>query len=188
MDAHGTWNEEAILGESEKWVHLPSQCAILREERRLLVHLPERQATSRVWRSWPANEGQAVDLVEETVRDVRAAGSTRLVWHTGDRVSPPFMDACLERCGFEATHDLAVLAIELGSGPEPMLPRLGVPAGVRAELVRDAAGLREALFVDSEVFSSPPPSGEEFAGYATQLEELGRREERGTPGGERRSS
>lgn len=44
------------------------------------------------WRSRPVNEGQAVDLIEETIRHVRAAGSTKLVWHTGDRVSARFMD------------------------------------------------------------------------------------------------
>jgi hypothetical protein len=109
------------------------------------------------------------------------------VWHAGEHVSPPFMDACLSRCGFEKTEDLAVLAFELGSGPEPALPNLLFPAGVSAELVRDAAGLREALLVDSEVFSSPPPSGEEFAEYAGQLEELGRREVRGRREGQRRS-
>ena len=80
-----------------------------------------------------------------------------------------------------------MLAFELGSGPKPALPNLLFPAGVSAELVRDAAGLREALLVDSEVFSSPPPSGEEFAEYAGQLEELGRREVRGRREGQRRS-
>lgn len=182
MDARGAWTEEAILGESESWVYLPPDGVIFRDERRLLVHLPQRWATSRVWRSRPADEGRAAELIEETIRDARVAGSTKLVWHTGDRVSPPFMDACLKRRGFEATEDLAVLAFELGSGPKPTLPRLGVPtgiqAGVCAELVRDPEGLREALLVDSEIFASPPPSGEEFAEYSGHLEELGRRERR----------
>ena len=182
MDARGAWTKEAILGESESWVHLPPDGVIFRDGRRLLVHLPQRWATSRVWRSRPADEGGAAELIEGTIRDARAAGSTKLVWHTGDRVSPPFMDACLKRRGFEATEDLEVLAFELGSGPKPTLPRLGVTtgnqAGVRAELVRDPEGLREALLVDSEIFASPPPSGEEFAEYSGQLEELGRREGR----------
>ena len=126
-------------------------------------------------------QGRAAELIEETIQDARAAGSTKLVWHTGDRVSPPFMDASLARRGFETTERLEVMAFELGSAPEPALPRLTVPTGVRAELAGDAAGLRGALLVDSEVFSSPPPSGEEFAGYAGQLEELARRARCGGP-------
>jgi hypothetical protein len=183
VDARAAWTREDILQESEGWVHLPSDGVVFRDERRLLVHLPERWATSRVWRSWPADEEQAVDLIEETIRDARAAGSKKLVWHTGDRVSPPFMDRCLASCGFEVTEDLAVLAFELCDGQEPTLPRLGVPVGVRAELVRDPEGLRQALLVDSAIFSSPPPSGEEFAEYAGQLRGLRHREGWGAPGG-----
>jgi hypothetical protein len=58
------------------------------------------------------NEGQAVDLIEETIRHVRAAGSRKLVWDTGERVSARFMDWYLASCGFE-----------FGDGPEPTLPR-----------------------------------------------------------------
>ncbi len=65
-----------------------------------------------------------------------------------------------------------------------MLPRLGVPEDVSAELVRDPGALREALLLDSEVFSSPPPSGEEFGEYAVELERLRRRERGKSLGGE----
>lgn len=106
------------------------------------------------------------------------------MWHTGDRVAPSLVDACLARYGFEATEELDILAFELGDGPEPVLPRLGVPEDVSAELVRDPGALREALLLDSEVFSSPPPSGEEFGEYAVELERLRRRERGKSLGGE----
>jgi hypothetical protein len=80
------------------------------------------------------------------------------------------MDECLVKRGFETTEEFAVLAFSLVDRQRSRLPWLGVPEGVTAELVRNADGLREALLVDSEVFSSPPPSGEEFAEYARELE------------------
>ena len=144
----------------------------LEDEQRLLVHLPRRWGQSRVWRSWVPDEERAGELIEDTIGAVRAADGGRLVWHTGEGISPPFMDECLARRGFQTTEELAVLAFSLVDGLEPRLPWLGVPEGVTAELVRSADGLREALLVDSEVFSSPPPSGEEFAEYARELEKL----------------
>jgi hypothetical protein len=70
-------------------------------------------------------EGQAVDLIEESILDVCAADSTNFVWHNGDRLSPPFMDRCLPSCGLKVIEDLAVLAFELGDGQESTLPCLG---------------------------------------------------------------
>jgi hypothetical protein len=134
-----------------------------------------------VWRSWAPDEERADELIQETIGAVRAADGGRLIWHTGEGISPTFMDECLAKCGFEVTEELAVLAFYLVDGPEPRLPRLGVPEGVTAGLVRDAAGLKEALLVDSEVFSSPHPSGEEFAGYTGELEKLALRERCGSP-------
>jgi len=124
MGASRPWTNEAILEESERWVHVPPNGVLVSDERRLLVNLPGHWSTSRVWRSWVSNEQQALELIGETTKEVRAAGNTKLVWHTGDRVAPAFMDGCLARFGFEVTEDLEVLAFELGSGPEPTLPRL----------------------------------------------------------------
>jgi hypothetical protein len=152
----------------------------MQNERRLLVHLPKRWGQSRVWRTSVPGEEQAGELIEETIGAVRAFGGGKLVWHTGEGISPPFMDECLAKHGFETSEELAVLAYFLADGPEPRLPRLGIPEGVSAELVRDPEGLREALLVDSEVFSSPRPSGEEFAEYAKELETLGLRKEGGS--------
>jgi hypothetical protein len=170
------WSEEAVLRESERWVHVPRDGKRIEDERRLLVQLPERWGTSRVWRSWAADEEQASDLIEETVGEVRAAGGGRILWHTGDRVAPPFMDECLARHGFRTTENLEVLAFFLVDGQEQRLPRLGIPEDLSVDLVRDAEALGEALCVDSEVFRSPPPTGEEFAEYAGELEKLRRRE------------
>jgi hypothetical protein len=174
------WTEEAVLRESERWVHVPRDGRRLEDGRRLLVHLPERWGTSRVWRSWAADEERAGALLEETVGEVRAAGGARILWHTGDRVAPPFMDECLARYGFRTTKKLEVLAFFLVNGQERQLPRIDVPEDLSAELVRDAEVLREALRVDSEVFRSPPPTGGEFAEYAGELEKL-RSRERGEP-------
>lgn len=165
-----------MLRESERWVHVPRDGRRIEDERRLLVHLPERWGTSRVWRSWVTDEERASDLIEETVGEVRAAGGGRILWHTGDRVAPPFMDGCLARHGFLTTERLEVLAFFLVNGQVQRLPRIGVPEELTVELVRDAEGLREALRVDSEVFRSPPPTSGEFAEYAGELEKLRRRE------------
>ena len=166
------WTDETVLRESERWVHVPPDGVCTEDERRLLVHLPRPWRQSRVWRSWPPDEERAGELIEETIGAVHAAGGGKLVWHTGEGISPPFMDECLAKYGFETTEKLDVLAFFLVDGLKSRLPRLGVPEGVSAELVCDADGLRETLDVDSEVFSSPPPSGEEFAEYAGELEKL----------------
>jgi hypothetical protein len=180
VSAGERWTDEIILQESVRWVHVPLDGACLEDEQRLLVHLPRRWGQSRVWRSSVPDEERAGELIEDTIGAVRAADGGRLVWHTGEGISPPFMDECLARRGFQTTEELAVLAFSLVDGLEPRLPRLGVPEGVTAELVRNTDGLREALLVDSEVFSSPPPSGEEFAEYARELEKLGLRERGGS--------
>lgn len=183
MGADEGWTDETILRESERWVHVPRDGTRLEDERRLLVHLPKRWGTSRVWRSRAADERRAGDLIGETIGDVLAGGGGRLVWHTGDRIAPPFMDRCLTEHGFEITEELDVLAFVLMDDSGPRLPRLGTPEGVHVGLVRDARGLRGVLRVDSEVFGSPPPSGGEFAEYAGELEKL-RRLERGESLGE----
>ncbi len=180
MRAGEQWTDEAVRLESERWVYVPPDATRLEDEQRLLVHLPIPWGQSRVWRSSAPDEERAGELIEDTIGAVRAAGGGRLVWHTGEGISPPFMDECLVKRGFQTTEELAVLAFSLVDGLEPRLPRLGVPEDVSAELVRDADGLREALLVDSEVFSSPPPSGEEFAEYARELEKLGLRERGGS--------
>ena len=170
-----------MLLESERWVHVPRDGTRIEDERRLLVHLPKRWGTSRVWRSWVADEGRASELVEETIGEVRAAGGGRFVWHTGDGIAPPFMDDCLARHGFRTTQKLEVLAFFLVDGQESLLPRKGVPEGVIVGLVHDTEGLREALRVESEVsevFRSPQSSDEEVAEYAGELEKL-RSQERG---------
>jgi hypothetical protein len=177
------WTDEAVLRESERWVHIPQDGMCSEDDRRLLVHLPKRWGTSRVWRSWAADEGRASYLIEETIGEVRSFGLGMLVLHTGDRVAPPFMDECLARYRFQTTEKLEVLAYSLVDGREHRLPRVCVPEGVVAELVRFPEGLREALRVDAEVFRSPPPSGEEFTEYAGEVEKL-RRPECGEPPGE----
>ncbi len=135
-------------------MHVPAAGTLVEDGERLLVHPPGRRGTSRVWRSWPARD-RAEALILETVEELRASGGGRLVWHTGDAVSPPFMDALLSRRGFEKTEDLEVLAFELGDGPQPRLPRLDLPADVRVDLARDEAGLRAAHAVESRVFPNP---------------------------------
>jgi hypothetical protein len=172
VSAGERWTDEAVRLESERWIHVPSEGVRIEDERRLLVHLPRRWGQSRVWRASVPDEERAQELIRETISAVRDFGGGRLVWHTGEGISPAFMDECLAKCGFETTEKLDVLAFFLGDGKESRLPRLGVPEGVTAGLVRDAEGLREALLVDSEVFSSPPPSGEEFSEYAGELERL----------------
>ena len=148
------WTDEAVGRESERWVHVPAAGILLENGERFLVHPPRRRGTSRVWRSWPTR-GRAVGLILETIEEVRESGGGRLVWHTGDGASPPFMDDLLSRHGFEKTEDLEVLAFELGDDPRPRLPRLG-GRDLRVDLVRDAAGLREAHAIESRVFPHSP--------------------------------
>jgi hypothetical protein len=173
VSAGERWTDEAVIRESERWVYVPPDGVRLEDERRLLVHLPKRRGQSRVWRSSAPDEETACELIGETIGTVRSFGGGGLVWHTGEGVSPAFMDECLAKCGFETTEELDVLAFFLVDGLRERLPRLGITEGVSAELVRDVDSLREALLIDSEVFSSPSPSGEEFAEYAGEREKLG---------------
>jgi hypothetical protein len=149
VSAGERWTDEAVIRESERWVYVPPEGAHLEDERRLLLHLPKRWGQSRVWRSSAPDEEKACELIGETIGAVRAFGGGRLVWHTGEGLSPPFMDECLARLGFETSEELHVLAFSLVDGQRSRLPRLGVPEGVTAELVRDTDGLREALLVDA---------------------------------------
>jgi len=148
----GPWTDGAILRGSEAWVHVPPSGVPVEDAARLLVHLSmQRGMRSRVWRSQPDRTG-AEALILRTIEEARAAGATRLVWHTGHDVSPPFMDDLLPQHGFEKTEDLDVLAFELSKEGEPKLPDLRVPAGVRARLVTDEAGLHRANAVEAAVF------------------------------------
>jgi hypothetical protein len=183
MGAEERWTDEAILRESEEWVHVPWDGTRLEDGRRLLVYLPGRWRTTRVWRTRAADEILAGDIIEETIREVLTAGGGRILWHTGDRISLPLMDECLARHGFEMTEELDVLAFVLRDDSGPRLPWLGVPSGVNVGLVRDDRVIREVLGVDSEVFGSPSPTAGEIAEYAEELEKLGRLE-RGEPLGE----
>ena len=125
MSAGEQWTDEAVRRESERWVYVPLDGVCMGDERRLLVHLPMRLVQSRVWRSSAPNEERADELVGETLGAVRAAGAGKLVWHTGEGISPLFMDECLARRGFETTEELKVLAFFLVDGAGPRLPRLG---------------------------------------------------------------
>src|SRR3712207_2363656 len=118
VSAGERWTDEAVRLESERWVHVPSYGVRIEDERRLLVHLPKRWSQSRVWRSSAPDEDQASKLIRETISAVRDFGGGRLVWHTGEGISPAFMDACLAKCGFETAEELDVLAFFLGDGPE----------------------------------------------------------------------
>ncbi|QIN82282.1 hypothetical protein GBA63_06165 [Rubrobacter tropicus] len=179
MDEKKRWTNEAVLRESGRWVHVPAGCALVEDAERLMVHPPEFRGTSRVWRSWPARHA-AEDLILKTVQEVCASGGERLVWHTGDAVSPPFMDGLLSRHGFEKTEDLEVLAFELGDGPRPMLPRLDVPAEIRATPARNGAELEEAHAIASRVFpNSPPLSEPEVRAYLRGIERVTRQPDAG---------
>lgn len=178
---NGPWTDEAILRESERWSHIPPSGVPVEDARRLLVHLPsQRGTTSRVWRSRPDRAG-AEALILQTIEETRAAGGTRLVWHTGDAVSPPFMDDLLPQHGFEKTEDLDVLAFGLGTDPEPKLPWLRVPAGVDTRLVSDEADLRHANAVEAGVFPATTWDERDTRAYLQGILELEGRGKRTGP-------
>ncbi len=178
---NGTWTDAAILRESERWVHVPPSGVRVEDAGRLLVHLPAPRGASRVWRSRPGRT-EAEALILQTIEEARAAGGTRLVWHTGDAVSPPFMDDLLPEHGFEKTEDLDVLAFELGTEAEPELPKLRVPAGVPIRLVKNEADLRRANAVEADVFPATTWGERDTCAYLRGILELeGRRRKRTGP-------
>ena len=130
-----------------------------------------------MWRSWP-ERAKAEVLILQTIEETRAAGGTGLVWHTGDAVSPTFMDDALAQHGFEKTEDLDVLAFELGTDPEPKLPDLRVPHDVSARLVRDADDLRLANVVEAGVFPAATRGEADARAYLRGLPELDARRQR----------
>ena len=170
---NGRRTDGAILQESENWVHVPPSGILVEDDERLLVHLPTGRGTSsRVWRSRPHRKGTEA-MILRTIEEARDAGATRLVWHTGDAVSPPFMDNLLPQHGFEKTEDLDVLAFELGTDRKPKLPDLRVPADVRAWLVRDKPGLHRANAVEAAVFPTSSRDRENTRAYLLGLSNLG---------------
>jgi hypothetical protein len=176
----GLWSDEAILRESERWVHVPPSGVLVEEAGCFLVHPRARRGTSRVWRSWPDRAG-AEALILHTIEETRAVGGTGLVWHTGDAVSPPFMDDALAEHGFEKTEDLDVLAFELGTDPDPKLPDLPVPHDVSTRLVRDRDDLRLANVVEASVFPASTWGEADTRAYLSGLSELDARRQ-GCPG------
>ena len=177
--SNSRWTDAAILRASEKWVHVPPSGVLDEDAARLLVHLPTRRGTSsRVWRSRPDQKG-AEALILRTIEEARAVGATRLVWHTGDAVSPPLMDDLLPQHGFEKTEDLDVLAFELGTQREPKLPELRVPAEVRAWPVTEESDLHRANTVEVAVFSTSSWDRSDTRAYLRGLSNLDLRA--GTP-------
>lgn len=169
---NGTWTDSAILRESEAWVHVPPSGVLVEDATRLVVHLPTQRGTSsRVWRSRPDRTG-AEALIGRIIEEARVAGAIRLVWHTGDAVSPPLMDDLLPQHGFEKTEDLDVLAFDLGPEREPKLPDLHVPASVRARLVRDEAGLHRANAMEAAVFPESSRDRADTRAYLLGLSKL----------------
>ena len=170
---NGHWTNGAILRESEAWVHVPPSGVLVEDAARLLVHPPARQGTSRVWRCWPDRMG-AEALILRTIKETRATGGTGLVWHTGDAVSPPFMDDLLPQLGFEKTEDLDVLAFELGADHRPKLPDLSVlvPDDLTTRLVTDRDELMLANVVEAGVFPSSTWSEAETRAYLEGIADL----------------
>jgi hypothetical protein len=169
-----------MLRESERWVHVPPSGLLVEDAERLLVHPSTPRGASRVWRSWPGRE-EAEALVLRTIAEARAAGGARLVWYTGQGVSPPAMDEILPRCGFGKTEDLDVLAFELGTDPRPRLPGLHVPDGVGARLIRDEADLRLANAVEADVFPNMTWDERDTRAYLQGLAKLDARGRRRSP-------
>jgi hypothetical protein len=62
---------------------------------------------------------RAGELIGKIIWAVRAAGGGKLVWHTGEGISPPFMDECLARCGFETLSTLTLGRLAPGARPGP---------------------------------------------------------------------
>ena len=174
MGTTGRWTDEAVLRESERWVHVPASGTLIEDGERFLVHTPGSRGVSRVWRAWPTRD-RAEALILETMEEVRESGGGRLVWHTGDAISPPFMDDLLSRHGFEKTEDLEVLAFDLGDGPQPNLPQLDVPADIYVNLVRAETEILKAHAIASRIFPNSPDLTEpEIRAYLRDIEGLER--------------
>jgi hypothetical protein len=171
----GRWTDGAVLRESAAWVHVPPSGVLAEDDACLLVHPPARQGTSRVWRCWPDRKG-AEALILHTIGETRSAGATRVVWHTGDAVSPPFMDGLLPQHGFGKTEDLDVLAFELGTEWERKLPELRVPAGARARLVTKEHDLHGIRALEAAVFPTSSWDRRDTRAYPRGLSNLDLRE------------
>ena len=115
-------------------------------------------------------------MILHTIEEACSAGATRLVWHTGDVVSPPIMDGILPKHGFGKTEDLDVLAFELGTERGPKLSELRVPAGVRAWLVTEEPGLHRANAVEAAVFPTLSRDRTDTRTYLRGISDLDLRE------------
>ncbi len=152
-------------------MHVPPPASSTKTPRACWSTSRQGGVSSRVWRFRPDRKG-AEALILRTIKEARAADSTRLVWHTADGVSPPPMDDLLPQYGFAKTEDLDVLTFELGTQRDPKLPDLRVPAGVRAWLVCDEPDLHRANAVETAVFPASSWDSADTRAYLLRFSNL----------------
>lgn len=152
-----SWTEAAVLRESARWVSpwIPPGAELVSTDR-VRLYVDRGQAT--IQRAVPADDADAVDLVEEVLAMCRAQGATRVSWTIRPGiVDEPIMDLLVQRGG--AVEELIDICFwNLGSG----LPAGSVPPDVRVRPVRDRPDVAAQQLIDAEVWGYRKPGDREI--------------------------
>lgn len=170
MAGDNTWSDERILAEAERWTWWPPDTTAIEEPEYLLTLWTESPQRNIV--HWTHAGGRSGDaLIENVLERLKAAGRTGVYWWVTPATRPATLEDTLVRHGFRLTETVDILAWDLGTGSEPALPALDVPAGATTELVRDAATLRTMHELAARGFGEAPPTEEQLRHYTAELAE-----------------
>lgn len=136
--------------------------------------MPPDGGASRVWRSWPERT-RAGGLIRHTIEQARTHGGRRLVWHTGDGVSPPCGRLAPGTRLREDRRPREVLAFEMGTSHEPRPPELRVSQEIRVRIVENEAVLHRAHAVEIRIFPASTPATPDVRAYLLGLDALRRK-------------
>lgn len=165
-----TWSDERILAEAERWTWWPPDTTVIEQPEYLLMLWNESPRRNIV--HWTHADGQSGDnLIEDVLGRLKVAGRTGVSWWVTPATRPVTLEEALVRHGFQPAERVDILSWDLGTGSEPALPALDVPAGVTTELVRDEATLRTMHALAARGFGESLPSEEQLRHYANELAE-----------------
>ncbi len=171
-----TWTAAAVRRAAADWVWVPANAEQVVTGSYQLVAYPRHfQHPTQV--VWSVSERPAGELIDEAAAHVRGWGRDTLYWWVRPDTRPADTEATLQSRGAALAETVQVLGYDLGgalpdlglpgglAGPAfadlPLLARagsdaspaaLGRLAGVRAEVVHDAAALRASQLVNAEVW------------------------------------
>jgi len=160
---------EQVL-EAATWVWVPEGADQLKTEEYRLIRYPDRYCDPTfppAQVAWSKGIRPAGELIDEVAAQTRAWRLSEVSWSVSGVTLPADTERVLVARGATLRETYRVLAYDLRVG----LPELDLPDDMVVELVSDESGLRAAMLVNAEGWSSPLPNDAQFAG---ELERMAR--------------